>query len=326
MSQDSSLDERDSLGKLAAHSAICAPVRRDRRVLGVIHLYSTRSERPLDSGDLEFTLAVADQFAVALENLRDREALVEGLSRAEEENLDLRQQLEVETELIGESPLMNQLRQTIGRIAPTEATVLIRGESGVGKELVARAVHFNSPRRDGAFVCVNCAALTESLLESELFGHEKGSFTGAAGQKIGKFEQAHGGTLFLDEIGEMSPEVQAKFLRVLEGHSFERVGGSKPIEVDVRVVTATNRNLEDAVRKGEFRQDLYFRLQVIEVFVAPLREHPEDIPTIALHFLKRLAGKSRVRARGFSPAALDVLRDIRGRATCANSRTSSNAR
>ncbi len=308
LAQHDALAQRDSLGKLAARSAICAPIRRERRLLGLVHLYSTRTDRLLDSGDLEFTLAVADQFAIALDNVRDRDALAEGLSRAEEENLDLRQQLEVETELIGNSSVMQDLRQTIGRIAPTEATVLIRGESGVGKELVARAVHFNSPRRDGAFVCVNCAALTESLLESELFGHERGAFTGASGQKIGKFEQAHCGTLFLDEIGEMSPEVQAKFLRVLEGHSFERVGGSKAIEVDVRVVTATNRNLEEAVRQGSFRQDLYFRLQVIEVFVPPLREHPDDIPIIAEHFLRRLAGRSRVRAQGFSPQALEVLR------------------
>ena len=155
------------------------------------------------------------------------------------------------------------------------------------------------------------AALTESLLESELFGHEKGAFTGAAGQKAGKFEQSDGGTLFLDEIGEMHPDLQAKFLRILEGQPFERVGGGKPITVDVRVVTATNRNLEQAVREGNFRSDLYFRLQVIEIHIPPLREHPEDIVLIAHHFLQRFARKARVRVRGFTREALDILQNYR---------------
>jgi Nif-specific regulatory protein len=298
----------DSLERLSAESAICAPIRRGRTLLGLIHLYTTKGSRSLDSDDLEFTLAVADQLAVALQNVRDRESLAVGLSKAEEEAQGLRQQLEVETELVGHSRQVEQLRENIGRVAPTDATVLIRGESGVGKELVARAVHFNSLRRDQPFICVNCAALTESLLESELFGHEKGSFTGATARKIGKFEQADKGTLFLDEIGEMSPEVQSKFLRVLEGHPFERVGGSQPIAVDVRVVTATNRHLEQAVREGQFRQDLYFRLQVFEIVVPPLRKHPDDIPAIAQHFLNRIIARSRVRARGFTEEALELLR------------------
>ncbi|MGE0378848.1 MAG: sigma 54-interacting transcriptional regulator, partial [Planctomycetaceae bacterium] len=300
---------QDSLNRMSADSAICAPIRRGKLILGLIHLYAVKGTRSLDSDDLEFALAVADQFAVALQNVQDRELLEAGLSKAEEEAEDLRQQLEVETELIGNSRQLQELRERVGRVAPTDAIVLIRGESGVGKELVARAVHFNSRRRDQPFVCVNCAALTESLLESELFGHEKGSFTGAAARKIGKFEQADRGTLFLDEVGEMSPEIQSKFLRVLEGHPFERVGGSKPIEVDVRVVTATNRDLERAVKDGVFRQDLYFRLQVLEINVLPLRKHPDDVPAIAQHFLRRIAAKSRIRAQGFTPEALDVLRE-----------------
>jgi transcriptional regulator with GAF, ATPase, and Fis domain len=307
LSGQDSLSEHDSLGKLQAQSAICTPIRHGEKLLGVIHLYATDPQSPLDARDLEFALAVSDQFALALENVRDRELLAEGISRVARQNEQLLEQLEVETELVGDGPQMQRLREQIGRVAPSEATVLVRGESGVGKELVARAVHFNSRRHDGPFVCVNCAALTESLLESELFGHEKGSFTGAAAQKIGKFEQAHGGTLFLDEVGEMSPEIQAKFLRVLEGHPFERVGGSKPIEVDVRVVTATNRNLEQAVKDGEFRQDLFFRLQVLEIAVAPLRDHPEDIPQIARHFLARMAARSAVKVKGFTQEALDVL-------------------
>lgn len=307
LSEQESLAEHDSLGRLPAESAICAPVRVGERLLGVVHLYATDADDPLDSQDLEFALAVADQFAIALDNVRDRESLEQGFSRVAAQNEALLQQLEVETELVGDSLQMQQLRAKIGRVAPSEAIVLVRGESGVGKELVARAVHFNSPRREGPFVCVNCAALTESLLESELFGHEKGAFTGASAQRAGKFEQAHDGTLFLDEIGEMSPEIQSKFLRVLEGHPFERVGGSRPIEVDVRVVTATNHNLEQAVKDGGFRQDLFFRLQVLELAVPPLRDHPEDIDAIAHHFLSRTAARSVIKVKGFTEEALAVL-------------------
>jgi Nif-specific regulatory protein len=308
VSENASLSKYDSLGRLRVQSAICTPLRRSGQILGLIHLYALEQDEAFDADDLEFTLAVGDQLAVALHTVRERESLEDGLSRAEEEAFALRQQLEVDTELVGDSPQMHALRMTIGRVAPTDAAVLVRGESGVGKELVARAVHFNSRRREGPFVCLNCAALTESLLESELFGHEKGSFTGASGRKIGKFEQAHRGTLFLDEVGEMSPEIQAKFLRVLEGHPFERVGGSQPITIDVRVVTATNRNLERAVREGQFRQDLFFRLQVLEISVPPLRAHPEDIRPLACHFLERITARSRIIPRSFSDEALDVLK------------------
>jgi len=307
ISQHQELARRPSLDALDAGSAICAPIRHNDDVLGVIHLYGTRPAEPLDADQLEFALAVADQMAGRLALLRLRARLEQDISRIEQTNAELRDQLEAETDLIGDSETLQRVRRAILRVAPTDATVLIRGESGVGKELVARAVHFNSDRRDGPFVCVNCAALTESLLESELFGHEKGAFTGAIAQKPGKFEQAHGGTLFLDEIGEMAPDLQAKFLRVLEGQSFERVGGGKPIEVDIRFVTATNRNLEQAVKDGRFRNDLYFRLQVIEVSVPPLREHPQDVELIAQHFVQRFARKSRVRVRGFDRDALTVL-------------------
>lgn len=213
----------------------------------------------------------------------------------------------IDTELVGNSPEMQQLKQQISRIAPTDATVLIRGESGVGKELVARAVHFGSDRRNGPFVCLNCAALSETLLESELFGHEKGSFTGATARKPGKFEQAHRGTLFLDEVGEMSLSIQAKFLRVLEGHPFERVGGHESIHVDVRVVAATNRDLEHAVQEKLFRKDLYFRLFVVEITPLPLREHPSDIPVLANYFLHRFAKKTSRTLRGFTDEAIELL-------------------
>lgn len=307
VADDSRLASRDSLGEIHAQSVICAPIRHSDAVHGLIHLYSTNPDNPLDPDDLEFTLAVADQFAVALSHQKEKESLQVGLARVRDENETLRRQLALESELIGDSECMQQLRQNIGRIASTDATVLIRGESGVGKELVSRAIHFNSPRREGPFVCMNCAALSESLLESELFGHEKGSFTGATGRKIGKFEQANKGSLFLDEVGEMSLAIQAKFLRVLEGHPFERVGGGSSIRVDVRVVAATNRDLEKAIEDGKFRQDLYFRLHVVELTVHPLREHSEDIPQLANFFLERFGRRLDRPAKGFSRDALDAM-------------------
>src|SRR5262245_40502820 len=255
---DSNLATKDSKGEFHASGAICAPIRQDRKVIGLIHLYSTSPERVPDPEDLEFTLAVADNVALALRNIARQQELAENLNQTRSEILELRKQLGAESELVGSSPVLAHVQQQIARAAPSRATVLIRGESGVGKELVARAMHYASPRKKGPFVCLNCAALTETLLESELFGHERGAFTGATERKIGKFEQAHQGTLMLDEIGEMSPSIQAKFLRVLEGHPFERVGGSQPIKVDVRVIAATNRDLEKAVAEGSFRRDLYF--------------------------------------------------------------------
>ena len=274
---------------------------------GLIHLYSTNPDRIPDPDDLEFTLAVADTVAVALENLVRRQELAENLSQIRDENLQLRERLGEESEIIGNSPAMESVNRELSRAAPSRATILIRGESGVGKELVARAVHFASPRKKGPFVCLNCAALTESLLESELFGHERGAFTGATERKIGKFEAADTGTLMLDEIGEMSPTIQAKFLRVLEGHPFERVGGAAAIKVDVRVIAATNRDLERAVSEGHFRRDLYFRLHVLEITVPALRKRPEDIPILAHYFLQRFNAETGRRIRGFTPAATEQI-------------------
>lgn len=307
VADDSLLVNRDSLGEIHAKSVICAPIRLGKKIYGLIHLYSTNPDIKLEHDDLVYTLAVADQCAGALDNLLRQEKLADGLAKVRNENLKLREQLGIESELVGTSVPMQQLKAKIARIAPTDATVLIRGESGVGKELVARAIHFTSRRRNGSFVCMNCAALTESLLESELFGHEKGSFTGATSRKIGKFEQAHKGTLFLDEVGEMGPGIQAKFLRVLEGHPFERVGGNTPIQVDVRVVAATNRDLERAVEGGNFRKDLYFRLHVVEIVVDPLRDRLEDTEVLARHFLQGFAAKTGRNVRDFTPAALEKL-------------------
>ncbi|MFK7777243.1 MAG: sigma 54-interacting transcriptional regulator [Gimesia sp.] len=307
IADDSKLSTRDSLGKIHAQSVICAPLRTNQVVTGLIHLYSTNPDNPLDSDDLEFTLALADQLAISFHNLTEKKQLSDGLARAEGENQSLREQLELESELVGNSASLVAMKKQIIRIAPTDASVLIRGESGVGKELVARAIHFNSLRKKHPLVCMNCAALSEGLLESELFGHEKGAFTGATSLKPGKFEQADQGTLFLDEVGEMSLGIQAKFLRVLEGHSFERVGGTTSIKVDVRVVAATNRDMEKAVSQGVFRQDLYFRLHVVEISVDPLRVRSDDILVLANFFLNRFIVKTGRPLRGFTDAAKELL-------------------
>jgi DNA-binding NtrC family response regulator len=210
-------------------------------------------------------------------------------------------------ELLGRSPQMEHLRRLIRKVAPTQATVLIHGESGTGKELVARALYRESPRANAPFIRVNCAAIPENLIESEFFGHEKGAFTGALNKREGRFELAHGGTILLDEISEISPQVQAKLLRVLQERELERVGGSRTIKVDVRVIATTNRNLEQSVERKEFRQDLYFRLNVVPIFVAPFRERKEDIPFLAEQFMHRFARKHGVKVGGMSPACLAAL-------------------
>lgn len=305
--EDHTLGSADSKGEIRSTSAICAPIRIDDETRGLLHVYTT-GDNVLGPDDLEFTLAVADNVGLAARNLIKQQVLAEDLSRSQTEVIQLRTRLAAESEIVGSSRLMQHVQQQIAMAAPSRATVLIRGESGVGKELVARAVHFASQRAKGPFVCMNCAALTESLLESELFGHEKGSFTGATERKVGKFEAAHQGTLLLDEIGEMSLAIQAKFLRVIEGHPFERVGGNTPIRVDVRVIAATNRDLEKAVTDGQFRRDLYFRLRVVEILAPPLRKRAEDVEDLAHYFLDKFSQETGRRFRGFSPDAMMRLR------------------
>jgi two-component system NtrC family response regulator len=219
------------------------------------------------------------------------------LKDLERENVALRQELKARIDLdtiIAESPQMSQVLDLVVRVAPTDTTVLILGESGTGKELIARAIHGNSPRARGPFVAVNCAAIPEHLLESELFGHVKGAFTGAIRDRVGKFEAAEGGTIFLDEIGEMRPDLQVKILRCLEERALERVGDNRPIRVDVRILAATNKDLAKAIQAGEFREDLYYRLNVVPLSIPPLRERREDIRPLAQHFLKRLGASSRL--------------------------------
>jgi Nif-specific regulatory protein len=302
VAHDQHLRNRESLTELRATSLICAPIIFGEKVLGLVHLYCTDARKALDTEDLEFAVAVARQLGASMHQRERQESL-------SAENQSLRDQLRVESELVGSSESMKDIEQQIGRVAGTSATVLIRGESGTGKELVARAIHFTSPRREGPFICLNCAALPDTLLESELFGHERGAFTGATEKKIGKFEAADRGTIFLDEIGEMNPGTQAKFLRVLEGHPFERIGGHTQIRVNVRVVAATNQALEQAIQAGSFRRDLFYRLQVVEIRIPPLRERKGDVPLLAEHFLKRFLQETGRKIRGFTPAALKKIEE-----------------
>jgi DNA-binding NtrC family response regulator len=231
-------------------------------------------------------------------------------TRLERENRLLLEQVQKQygfEQLIGSGPAMQRVFATLQKVAETDLTVLVRGESGTGKELVAQALHNRSPRRQRPFVAVNCAAISRELVESELFGHEKGAFTGADARRQGRFEMADGGTIFLDEIGDMAPETQAKVLRVLQERSFERVGGGKPIDVDVRVIAATHRNLEEEVRRERFREDLYYRLKVVTIELPPLRERPEDVPALAQRFLERVTARLGLEKRQIGEAALARL-------------------
>ena len=228
----------------------------------------------------------------------------------ERENLLLKQQLRKKyrfENFVGDNKAIQKVFELIEKVADTDSTVLIAGESGTGKELIAKAIHYNSHRRDNPMVVINCGAIPEELLESELFGHEKGAFTGAHKMRVGRFEMANGGTIFLDEIGDMSPNLQVKLLRVLQGHQFERVGSTKTLEVDVRIIAATNKNLINAVNKGTFRQDLYYRLNVIPIKVPPLRHRKSDIPLLVNFFVNRFNRRKRKDIIRFSTEALDVL-------------------
>lgn len=244
-----------------------------------------------------------DELRLAMERAVDHRQL-------REENRLLRESLGTHFDrrnIIGRSSAMEKVLETVALVAPSEATVLITGESGTGKEMIAGAIHFNSPRKDGPFVKINCAAITETLLESELFGHEKGAFTGAYRKKEGRFRQAHGGSLFLDEISEMSLAMQVKLLRVLQEREVTRVGGEEVVKVDARVIAATNKDLLQEIATGRFREDLYYRFNVVALSIPPLRERPEDVPLLAQHFLEILSEKNRKQIKGFTPHAMDQL-------------------
>ncbi|MBV9209283.1 MAG: sigma 54-interacting transcriptional regulator, partial [Acidobacteria bacterium] len=279
-----------------AQSVLAVPLVLFEKMLGVIYLFTTDPVARFEEDHLQLITAIANIAAVALQNVRRLESL-------ESENAELRATINLEHNMVGESDSMKELYKLISRIAKTDSTVLIRGESGTGKELAARAIQLNSPRAAKSFVALNCAALTETLLESELFGHEKGAFTGAISQKKGKLEMADGGTIFLDEIGELAQLLQAKLLRVLQEREFERVGGTRTIKVDLRLIAATNKDLEEAIRRGEFRQDLYYRLNVVSLEMPPLRERKEDIPLLASFFVEKYGHKCRQQAMKISKQA-----------------------
>ena len=286
----------NSLIAAGAQSVMCVPLMMLDRILGVIYLDSTDPHDQFNKDHLQLVTAISGIAAVAIENARQFEWL-------ESENQRLLADVNIDHNMIGESAAMQKVYHFISKVAPTDSTVLITGESGTGKELAARAIHRNSKRAQKPFVAVNCAALTESLLESELFGHEKGSFTGALAQKKGRLEIADGGTVFLDEIGELSSALQVKLLRVLQEREFERVGGTQTIKIDIRLIAATNRNLEEAIEAGQFRQDLYYRLNVVSFELPPLRDRREDIPLLANYFANKYSIKCNRKLRGLAPEA-----------------------
>jgi Nif-specific regulatory protein len=290
----------ESLADGEVHSFLCVPLAVFHKTIGCIYLDSTSSGSLFTGDHLQLTAAVAGLSAVALDNARRVQWL-------EQENERLTMEVGQEQSLIGESARMKEIYQFLAKVAPTDSTVLIEGESGTGKELVARALHRNSPRKGKPFVAINCGAIPETLLESDLFGHERGAFTGAASQKKGRLEMGDGGVVFLDEIGELAPALQVKLLRVLQEREFERVGGTRPIKIDIRLIAATNRDLGEAVRKGEFRQDLYYRLAVVKLAMPPLREHKDDIPLLTRHFIQKYAKRCNVKAKPVSTDALSLL-------------------
>jgi two-component system, NtrC family, response regulator HydG len=284
----------------AGATAVASPLITSAEVFGVVYLEMTGPSAGFDSDHLQLVTAISNLAAVALDTARYVERLNNETKRLQDE-------LNFDRAMIAESAPMKEVRAFIAKVAPTDSTVLIRGESGTGKEMVARAIHLNSPRAKSAFIAINCAVLPENLIESELFGHEKGAFTGAITQKKGKFELADGGTVFLDEIGELAPKLQAKLLRVLQENEFERVGGLRPIKLNARLIAATNKDLEAAIQSREFRDDLFFRLNVLTLTLPPLRLRREDIPLLADYFVTKYAAKCQRRIKGVTAAARSCL-------------------
>jgi Nif-specific regulatory protein len=294
------LRDVESLAVSEVRSLLCVPLSVFQRVIGCIYLDSTNAGSRFHEDHLQLMAAIAGISAVALDNARRLQWL-------EQENLRLTTEVRQEQSLIGEGERMREIYQFLAKVAPADSTVLIEGESGTGKELAARSLHRNGGRANKPFVAINCAAIPETLLESDLFGHERGSFTGATTQKKGRLEVADGGVVFLDEIGELAPALQVKLLRVLQEREFDRVGGTHPIKVDIRLIAATNRDLEEAVRLGQFRQDLYYRLAVVKLTMPPLREHKDDIPMLTRHFVQKYAKRCKVKAKPVAREAMAAL-------------------
>ena len=294
------LRDVESLVASEVRSLLCVPLSIFQRMIGCIYLDNTSTANRFQEDHLQFMAAVAGISAVALDNARRQQWL-------EQENQRLTMEVRQDQSLVGEGSKMKEIFQFLARVSPTESTVLIEGESGTGKELAAKALHRNSPRATKSFVAINCAAIPETLLESDLFGHERGAFSGAVTQKRGRLEVADGGVVFLDEIGDLAPALQVKLLRVLQEREFERVGGTHPIKIDIRVIAATNRDLDEAVKKNQFRQDLYYRLAVVRLTMPPLRERREDIPMLTRHFVQKHAKRCKVKAKPISREAMAAL-------------------
>ncbi|MDQ3800285.1 MAG: sigma 54-interacting transcriptional regulator [Acidobacteriota bacterium] len=297
--RDSGLENAESLIARSVVALLCVPLQLNE-MQGLIYLDSCQPGAMFTENHLQQLTAISVLISAALEQRFSIQAL-------EKENARLQSELEIETNLIGVSQEINKVFQLIKKVSPTDSNVLITGESGTGKELVAQTLHRNSRRSDKPFVAINCAVLNEHLLESDLFGHEKGAFTGAIAKKKGKLELADGGTVFLDEVGEMALHLQAKLLRVLQEREFERVGGVQRIKTNVRIIAATNQNLQENVKKGTFREDLFFRLNVVQINVPPLRERRTDIPLLAQHFVNKYSERCNRKVSGLSKKAREVL-------------------
>jgi transcriptional regulator with GAF, ATPase, and Fis domain len=290
----------ETAGSTAGASFLCVPLATSAQTLGLLYLETRNAAAPFSNDDLQLLSAIAGLASVAIENAHQFE-------RLGDENQRLRAQVQFQHDMVGRGPRMRQVYQFIERVAPSDSTVLILGESGTGKELASRAIHLNSSRKSFPFMALNCAALTEALLESELFGHERGSFTNAIAQKKGLLEVAEGGTVFLDEIAEMPLTIQAKLLRVLQEREFMRIGGTHAIKLNVRFIAATNKDLQKEVREDKFRLDLFYRLNVVSLSMPPLRERPEDIPQLTDHFIARYSARANRKVKGLSPAARAAL-------------------
>lgn len=303
--EDVSKDERwyrtisDKMG-YKTKSIVCTPMKVDQRILGVIQFINKADGGSFQKSDLELLNVFADLAALAIVNARKFQLV-------QRDNKNLKESLHTNGEIAGKSQAIKKVVDEALRVADSQASTLILGESGTGKELMARLIHQASPRKERHLVTINCAAVPESLLEDELFGHEKGAFTGAVGQKIGKFELADESTIFLDEIAEMSQTMQAKLLRVLQDGIFYRVGGNVPISVDIRVMAATNQNIAEEIKAGNFRKDLYYRLNVVEIHMPPLRERKEDIPLLARHFVDIFQKEKGYVNLGISPEAMNKM-------------------
>ncbi len=307
ISRDPRFLNRTRSRKGAKIAFICVPIVNQRQVIGTISIDQPATDEATLAKDCEFLWLVANLLAEAVGSIREQIAEQESLKA---ENERLRRQLGDRYQpqnIVGNSKTMRAIYEQIAQVSDSMATVLIRGESGTGKELIARAIHYSSSRRDKTFISVNCAALPENLIESELFGHERGSFTGASAQRKGRFELANGGTLFLDEIGDIAPAVQVRLLRVLQERQFERVGGDTTLSVNVRIIAATSRNLEDAIKSGRFREDLYYRLNVFPIHLPPLRERRSDILLLADHFLQKYNAAYGKHVKRISTTAINMM-------------------